>query len=202
LKLVLSCTGNFPDAHKVYFDEIKIDKWVFVNNTDPNNPNPPPSKVDSDGFPAQALQAYWILKDKGYTDDNIFFMLYHTNDNEIDIYKNDGITNDLTDAIIDVENDDVNSTRLKKELNVSISGSFASGLHAEDQLILYLIDHGSNKQLGDGNATYQFESDQGMLSEFEFYNLIKVYPCVRMLICIDFCFSGNFLNNQSMLAAN
>jgi len=125
-------------------------------------------------------------------------MLYHTGDPEIDIYANDGIPNDLnrsgTDAVIDVENDDVNASRFKQELDVSISGSFASGIKSNEQLIIYLVDHGSNKILSDGNATFHFEADDSYITEMEFFNLVKLINCERILINIDICFSGNFLN--------
>jgi hypothetical protein len=193
LHLILAVEGNMNGTDMVLFDDINIDYWF-----PPPIPTPPPSNVDSDGFPAQALQVYWILKNHGYTDDNIFLMLYHTGDPEIDIYANDGIPNDLnrsgTDAVIDVENDDVNASRFKQELDVSISGSFASGIKSNEQLIIYLVDHGSNKILSDGNATFHFEADDSYITEMEFFNLVKLINCERILINIDICFSGNFLN--------
>ena len=110
--------------------------------TDPTDPPPPPpqGKKDSDGFPAQALQVYWILKNQGYTDDNILLMLYYKGDLDgiIDINKFDAIPNDLNGAVIDIANDSVKAARFKQELDVSVSGSFASGLHAEDQLIIFM----------------------------------------------------------------
>jgi ABC-type transport system substrate-binding protein len=150
LHLVLSLEGSFPTGplDRVNYDDLVVDKWIAVNNTNPTDPNPPPSRIDSDGFPAQALHVYWILKSHGYTDadGNIFLMLYHTGDDVIDIKAGDGISNDLnrTGIEIDVENDDVNSSRFKQELNVSISGSFASGIIPKDQLIIFMTDHGSN----------------------------------------------------------
>jgi hypothetical protein len=198
LKLILFAEGAFAGSPEdcLYYDDVILDRWVQVNLTDPTDPDPPPPPPgkDSDGFPAQALQAYWVLKNHGYSDDDIFFMLYHTNDNWIDIDVSDGPTNDLIGAVIDVENNDVNSSRFKLELNVSISGSFASGIKPEDQLIIYMVDHGSNAILGDGNATFHFEADNFWITEFEFYDLVKEIDCVKMLICVDCCFSGNFLN--------
>ena len=196
LNLVFAIEAIFPEGSKVFFDDIKVDKWIAVNNTNPTDPNPPPSRIDSDGFPAQALHVYWILKSHGYTDDHIFLMIYHTNDNVIDIKKNDSIANDLIGAVIDVENDDVNSSRFKHELNVSISGSFASGIIPKDQLIIFMTDHGSNAVLGDGNATFHFEADNSFITEFEFYDLVKEIDCERMMINVDSCFSGNFLNSN------
>jgi len=205
LELVFSFEGTFaggPSDH-VYLDDLILDRLIQINLTDPTYPPPPPpdGKINSDGFPAQALQVYWILKDNGYTDDNIFLMLYHTGDNEIDIYANDIYTNDLNRsgvlADIDVENDDVNASRFKAELDVSNPGSFASSLRAMDQLIIFMTDHGSNAVLPEKNATYHFEADNSYINETEFYDLVKEIPCERMLICVDCCFSGNFLNENN-----
>jgi hypothetical protein len=191
LHLVLAVEGNMSAGDMVLFDDVNVDYWF-----PPPIPNPPPKNKDTDGFPAQALQVYWILKNHGYTDDNIFLMLYHTNDNVIDINATDGIANDLTGAVIDVENDDVNASRFKQELNVSIPDSFASNIRGKDKLIIFMTNHGSNNVIGGGNASFHFEADDSLISETEFYNLVKKIDCARLLINIDICFSGNFLNKN------
>ena len=212
LKLLLSVNATFINfvTDTIYFDDIKIYKWVLVdlnNPTDPGTP-PPPSGINSDGFPAQALQVYWILKNHGYTDDNIFLMLYYKNDADgiIDISKFDTYSDDLehdgVPAVIDIANDSVTAARFKQELNVSHSGSFASKIHPEDYLIIYMCDHGSNKILADGNATFHFEADHSFITEFEFYNLVKEIECQRMMINVDCCFSGNFLNANANVGAS
>jgi hypothetical protein len=204
LKLLMSFQGVVdlaPDMG-VIFDDLIIDKWIAVNNTNPTDPNPPPSIVDSDGFPAQALHVYWILREHGYTDDNIFLMLYHKNDNIIDIEAGDGIPNDLIGAEVDVENDDVNASRFKQELNPSISNSFASDVDNNDQLIIFMTDHGSNRKLGDGNATFHFEADNSYISEFEFFNLVAGLTYERLMINVDCCFSGNFLSKDSNIGVS
>lgn len=198
LNFLLSVEGSFEFwiTDGVYYDDLMLDKWISVNNTNPADPDPPPGRVDSDGFPAQALQVYWILKSHGYTDDNIFLMLYHTNDPVIDIKAGDGILDDLDGAVIDVVDNDVNATRFKQELNASAIGSFASEIFPKDQLIIFMSDHGSNAVLGDGNATFHFEADNSFITEFEFYDLMKNINCQRMMINVDSCFSGNFLNQN------
>lgn len=192
LHLVLAVEGNMTGTDMVLFDDVRVEYWF-----PPPIPSPPPTNTDTDGFPAQALQVYWILKNHGYTDDNIFLMVYHTNDTIIDIDASDGIPNDLVGAVIDVENNDVNASRFKRELDVSISGSFASNIISNDQLIIFMTDHGSNKVLSDGNATFHFEADDSYITEVEFYNLVKQINPARMLINIDICFSGNFLNENA-----
>jgi hypothetical protein len=201
LQLVLSVEGVMNAGEQVLFDGINVDYWF-----PPPIPNPPPNNQDTDGFPAQALQVYWILKDNGYSDDNIFLMLYHTGDDIIDIDAFDGIPNDLNrsgvEAVVDVENNNVNSSRFRSELNVSISGSFASSIRAKDQLIIYMVDHGSNKIESNGNATFHFEADNSYITEIEFFNLISQINCKRMMINLDFCFSGNFLNQNSSIGSS
>jgi len=195
MQLILAVEGTMTHNDEVFFDDVKVDRWIAVNVTDPIDPNPPPNRIDSDGFPAQALHVYWILKSHGYTDDNIFFMLYHKNDGFIEIKA--GAGNALTGAVIDVADDDVNASRFRQELNVSISGSFASKINSRDQLIIFMTDHGSNAVLGDGNATFHFEADNSFITEFEFYGLVKNIDTQRMMINVDSCFSGNFLNQNS-----
>ena len=197
LHLVLAVEGNMTGGDMVLFDDVKVQHW-----TPPPIPVPFPSQIDSDGFPAQALQVYWILKNHSYSDDNIFFMLYHTNDNDIDINATDEIGNDLTWAVIDVANDDVNASRFMQELNISSPGSFASEIESNDELIIFITDHGSNKVLSDGNATFHFEADDSYITETEFINLVQQISSKSMLINIDMCFSGNFLNENSNIGSS
>ena len=192
LKLILAVEGIMIGNEMVLFDDLRVEHWF-----PPPIPIPIPSNIDSDGFPAQALQVYWVLKNQGYTDDNIFLMLYHTGDSIIDIKASDGTPNDLVGAVIDVENNDVNASRFKRELNVSISGSFASEIQTNDELIIFISDHGSHNVLSDGNATFHFEVNDSYVTEVEFYNLVKEINCARMLLTIDMCFSGNFLNENA-----
>ncbi len=211
LKLILYNEGILaagPD-NELYYDDVIIDRWFQVNLTDPTDPDPPPPPpgLNSDGFPAQALQAYWVLKNHGYSDDDIFLMLYYKDDADgvididfFDIYPND-LIHGTEPAVIDVAHENVTAARFKQELNVTYPGSFASGIKPKDQLIIYMVDHGSNAVLGDGNATFHFEADGSFIDEFEFYDLVKEIDCVRMLICVDCCFSGNFLNKDKNIGS-
>ncbi|MFX1525369.1 MAG: C13 family peptidase [Promethearchaeota archaeon] len=197
LYLVLSVEGTLNGNEMILFDEVRVEFW-----SPPPIPTPPPSNIDKDGFPAQALQVYWVLRNNGYSDDNVFLMLYHKNDPTIDIYAGDSITNDLTGAVVDVENDDVNASRFKQELDISIPGSFASDIQSNDELIIFITDHGSNKVISGGNATFHFEADNSYITESEFFNLVKKINCARMLINIDMCFSGNFLNEDTNIGSS
>ena len=197
LYLVLAVEGIMNHMESIFFDDVRVEYWF-----PPPIPSPPPSNKDTDGFPAQALQVYWILKNHGYTDDNIFLMLYHANDSIIDIYANDSISNDLAGAIIDVKNNFVTASKFKQELDVSFPGSFASGINPKDQLIIFMTDHGSNKVLPDGNATFHFEADDSYITELEFFNLVSQINCERMMINIDICFSGNFLSQNANIGVS
>ncbi|MHA2390564.1 MAG: C13 family peptidase [Promethearchaeota archaeon] len=196
LHLVLAVEGNMTGTDMVLFDDVRVERWISVNVTNPINPIPPPGKMNTDGFAAQALQVYWILRNQGYTDDNILLMLYYKDDVDGKIYI-DGITDVLNGAVIDIANDSVNASRFKKELDVFDPDSFASNITVRDQLIIYMVDHGSNKILGDGNATFHFEADNSYINESEFITLVDQINCNRMMINIDSCFSGNFLNENS-----
>jgi hypothetical protein len=65
-----------------------------------------------------------------------------------------------------------------------------------------MTDHGSNAVLGDGNATFHFEADNSLITEFEFYDLVKEIECERIMINVDSCFSGNFLNSNKNIMIN
>jgi hypothetical protein len=205
LKLLFTTnTTTLEDGWEIYLDDVRLERWVTANLTHPFDPGmPPPARnINCDGFPAQALQVYKILKSHGYSDANIFFMLYYLNDADgvIDIVSGDGIANDLDGTVqIDLANGSVTANRVKQELNISSIGSFASTIQPNDQLIIYMTDHGSNAILADKNATFHFEADQSILSEFEFYDLVSQIQCWRMMINIDCCFSGNFLNGNSSI---
>lgn len=205
LALKVNISDFIPINDVVYFDNIEIYKWVLVDLNDPTNPStpPPPSGLNSDGFPAQALQVYWILKNHGYTDDNIFLMLYYKDDVDgiidisiFDTYPDD-LVHDGSPAVIDVANNSVTASRFKEELDVSHAGSFASGIRPEDYLIIFMCNHGSNAIPGQTpNATFHFEADNSFITELEFYNLVSQIECQRMMINLDCCFSGNFLNQN------
>ncbi|HUX98626.1 MAG TPA: C13 family peptidase [Candidatus Deferrimicrobium sp.] len=203
LKLVIALNGTWNPADEVGIDDIRIERWITVNLTDPFDPGtpPPPRNKNCDGFPAQALQVYKILKSHGYSDENIYFMLYYKDDadGKIDITQTDGPTNDLIGAIIDAENDSVTANNVKQELNVSVAGSFASKIQPNDQLIIFMTDHGSNAVLTDKNATFHFEADGSSITEFEFFDLVSKIKCWRIMINMDCCFSGNFLNQNSSI---
>jgi hypothetical protein len=96
-------------------------------------------------------------------------------------------------------NNSFTAARFRQELNSSVSGSFASQIKTKDRFIIFITDHGSNKILRDGNATFYFETDNSFTTEFEFHSLIKSIICARIMINVDCCFSGNLLNaNQNI----
>lgn len=161
----------------VWFDDVSM--WHYGDN-----PSPLP---DRDGFPAQALQAYYVLKGHGYDDAHIMLMLYHTNDAFIDI-EGDG-TNDLTNATIDVEDDAVTKTRFNTEMQ-----NLATAADANDEVVIYMVDHGDN--VGD-TAYFCFEYNSENISEQEMATLLNNFTCGRMTVLVDSCFTGNFISPLS-----
>lgn len=166
-----------PDMCWVWFDDVSM--WHYGDN-----PNPLP---DRDGFPAQALQAYYVLKNHGYGDAHITLMLYHTNDAFIDI-EGDGV-NDLTNATIDVEDDAVTKARFVTEMQ-----NLAAATDANDEVLMYMVDHGDN--VG-GTAYFCFEFGSENISEQEMALLLNNFTCERMTVLVDSCFSGNFISSLS-----
>lgn len=154
---------------------------------------------DQDCMPAQALQAYYILRALGYNDSNICFMLYHknddcTSDDFIDI-DGDGL-NDLNGSdpnypfvpVIDYENENVTKDNLTKEMQ-----NFSSHLTENDTFLVYLVNHGGYDAM---QAYFCFEED-GMtkekLYEDKFDELLDNFACKKIYVFIDCCFSGNFI---------
>ena len=154
-------------------------KYALVINT--WNDFPKEEAPDVDAFPAQALQAYFVLKDRGYTDDHIYLMVYHSNDSFVDI---DGdAVDDLPKAIIDAENELVTQYNLEIALN---DLSHTVGKH--DELLVYLVGHG---QLDGNSSALSFEKG-GSVTKQQFGVWLDEIYCERMVILLDFCFSGNF----------
>ncbi|KKL46758.1 hypothetical protein LCGC14_2342330 [marine sediment metagenome] len=67
-------------------------------------------------------------------------MLYHTNDAIIDINASDGIANDLTGAVIDVENDE-------EFYPGNVSFLEESGILTDDVGLVIFMDDGSKFQI-------------------------------------------------------
>ncbi|HMF31411.1 MAG TPA: C13 family peptidase [Candidatus Lokiarchaeia archaeon] len=198
VSLVLSLNGSAASGGIAgYFDDVKLYPWASVTkNATSTGPFPPPNPP-APAFPAQALQVYWTLKNHGFTDSNIFLMLYNVGEDDIRIRA--GEPNALTGAVVDLANASVTSKAFKDELNVSWAGSFAASIQPNDELIIFMTDHGSNNQLlPDTNATFCFAADNSYITEYEFYNLVKNITCWRMLINVDCCYSGNFLQSDNV----
>lgn len=169
-----------------WFDDVSM--WYYGCN--------PVPLTDKDGFPAQVLQAYYTLKAHGYDDDHIILMLYHKNDAFIDI-EGDGV-NDLTNAVIDVEDDAVTKDRLGTEMQ-----NLAAMTGANDEVLIYLVGHGS--RVGT-TAYYHFETGDNV-SEQEMDVWLDNITCGRMTVLVDTCYSGNFItslsaNNRILVSAS
>ena len=42
----------------VLFDDVRVERWISVNVTNPINPFPPPGKINTDGFPMDLVVLY------------------------------------------------------------------------------------------------------------------------------------------------
>lgn len=172
----------------VLFDTVSMWHYKYENNSS--------TLSDKDGFPAQVLQAYYTLKAHGYDDDHIILMLYHKNDAFIDI-EGDGV-NDLTNAVIDVEDDAVTKDRLGTEMQ-----NLTAMTGANDEVLIYLVGHGS--RVGT-TAYYHFETGDNV-SEQEMDLWLDNITCGRMTVLVDTCYSGNFItslsaNNRILVSAS
>jgi hypothetical protein len=113
-------------------------------------------------------------------------MLYHTGDNFISI--DDNSVNALTGVAVDVEDDDVTKGRLENEIR-----DLAALVGANDEVLIYLVDHGSHDNV---NAYFHFETGDN-LSGYELDNWLDQITCDRMTVLVDSCYSGDFIDPLS-----
>ena len=158
---------------------------------------------DTDGFPAQGLQAYYILKAHGYRDDHIIFMLWYNNDSYISIY---GGHNDLfgppqqiggPNGLPEIDYDHNSSLppgidNWYELLEYNINW-LANNVGPQDDVLIYLINHGFYDN-ATGKAMFCFEDGSPDLSEDVFDSWIDNINCKRMIILIDTCYSGDFID--------
>ena len=146
----------------------------------------------TDGIPAQALHAYYVLRDNlSYNDSNICFMLYHVNDSWISIYDPDvndlwgpdGIESTFDDPIIDFEDLEVTKNRFIVELT-----NLAMNLTEDDELLIYMHNHGG------ASGRFYFESggQWECINVSEMNDLLELFNCNVTLI-VDACYSGEFI---------
>lgn len=149
------------------------------------NDFPKKNEYNVDAMPAQALYAYTILKEQGYNDSEINLLVYSTDDGLID-FNGDGI-DDLSKAIID-------SNWIDKENLTAAITRLGNISGQNDEIIIYIISHG---QLINGDLpAFSFEKGDHM-SSIEFSSLIDSIVCKRMVIYLDFCYSGAFSKSIS-----
>ncbi|MBS3815272.1 MAG: PKD domain-containing protein [Hadesarchaea archaeon] len=164
------------EGRNLLFDSVEMWHYEYEEN--------PISLENRDAFPAQALQAYWTLKNLGYDDEHIVFMLYHTGDDYISI--DDESFNELTDATIDVEDNDVTKSNFEAEIT-----DLASLVTSDDNLLVYIVDHGSQD---DSNAYFHFETGDN-LSSVEMDALLDQFNFSQLIVMVDSCYSGQFIED-------
>ncbi|NVM02163.1 MAG: hypothetical protein HWN67_07495 [Candidatus Helarchaeota archaeon] len=173
-----------------YFDDIKI-------SVKPN-PNASTGNIIYDGFPAQAIQAYNACRNYGFDDDHIMMMI-DTGDQGVNIHATDSILNDysyhknLYPGCYDYEEENVTKANFTREMNVSISGSWASKIKSNDDVLIYMIDHGTFINAAD--AVFHFVRSGNTINEAEMKALLDNIKCKRLALFVDCCFSGNFIDS-------
>jgi hypothetical protein len=149
------------------------------------NDFPDYSLENVDSFPARSLQAYFALKKLGYQDSEITLMLYHTGDDFVDAYGNN--SNDLSKAVIDYENDAVTKDNLRKELM-----KLASNAGRDSEVVIYIIGHGGYTE---GIPVFAFEEGTHV-SYDELIGWLEGLKSNRVILLLDFCYSGSFLGGR------
>ena len=140
---------------------------------------------DVDSFPAQSMQAYLALKRLGYQDDEITLMVYHTGDDFVDVDGDNN--NDLGKAVIDYENEAVTKDSLKIELM-----KLARAAGSDSEVVIYIVGHGG---YAEGNVVFAFE-DGTHVSYEELISWLEGLKSNRVILLLDFCYSGSFLENR------
>lgn len=159
------------------------ERHALICNTGNDFPDYYLENVDS--FPAQSIQAYLTLKQLGYQDSEITLMVYHTGDDFVDVYGNN--SNTLSKAVIDYENDAVTKDNLKKELM-----KLASTAGSDSEVVIYIVGHGSHVE---GKPVFAFE-DGTYASYDELVGWLKGLRSNKVILLLDFCYSGSFLGNS------
>jgi glycosylphosphatidylinositol transamidase (GPIT) subunit GPI8 len=160
-----------------------LERHAVICNTGNDFPDYYLEEVDS--FPAQSIQAYLALKKLGYQDDQITLMVYHTNDDLVDV-DGDG-NNDLGKAVIDYENGAVTKENLRAELM-----RLASTAGSDSEVVIYIVGHGG---YAEGNVVFAFE-DGSRVSYEELIGWLDGLNSNRVVLLFDFCYSGSFLGNK------
>ncbi len=194
------------------------DKWALIC-VSANDMGASDQYQDRDCFPAQGLQAYYSLKNRGYDDEHIILMLWHDDevtsptydcepgddddgfDEYISIYDGtnnwlygqDGIKGNSDDPIIDVDNMNVTKTTLQQQIT-----NLSNLVTRDDHVLLFFVNHGRKYGTPERCHIY-FEDDTngpaGQYLDSETLDLwLDQINCKRMSIMVDMCRSYNFIN--------
>jgi hypothetical protein len=156
------------------------ENYALIMNT--WNDFPEDYHYNGDSFPGQALQAYFVLKEKGYNDDKIFLLVYHSGDNFIDFDYD--FNNDLNNAVIDVDNEEVNKTRF-----IHVLDYLSNIITVKDNFLIYLTGHGKYDEKGISSISFE---NGDLITQVELGSLLDKIMCNKMIILLDFCYSGDF----------
>jgi parallel beta-helix repeat protein len=179
---------------------------------------------DRDCFPAQGLQAYYILKSRGYKDDHIILMLWHDDenstptydcepnddDNGVDeyisiyngtnnwLYGPDGINGTSDDPEIDVDNLNVTKLSLKQQIK-----NLSNLVGPNDHVTFYFVNHGRKNGTPERCQIYFEDNTSGPEDQYldaeTLDSWLDEIKCKRMNIFIDMCRTQNFINSSNNL---
>jgi parallel beta-helix repeat protein len=181
---------------------------------------------DRDCFPAQGLQAYYTLKNRGYDDDHIILMLWHDdeassptyecepfdNDNGIDEYISiydgtnnwlngpDGVFGNTDDPVIDVDNKNVTKKSLEEQIN-----NLSKLVGSNDHMTFYFINHGRINGTPEKSHIYFEDIGNGPNGQYldseTLDSWLDKINCKRMNIFIDMCRAKNFIKSSQNLTS-
>ncbi|MFX0135291.1 MAG: C13 family peptidase, partial [Candidatus Hodarchaeota archaeon] len=98
----------------------------------------------------------------------------------------------------DYEDANVTKANFTREMNASVSGSWASKIQSNDDVIIYMINHGTFINATD--AVFHFTRSGDTINEAEMKALLDNIKCKRLALFVDCCFSENFID--SLTATN
>ncbi|RLF39919.1 MAG: hypothetical protein DRN12_06310, partial [Thermoplasmata archaeon] len=176
--------------------------------------------ADMDGFPAQGLQAYYTLKTHGYRDDHIIFMLWHNDECDFSNCEPNE-DNDGTDEYITIyggHNDllgpppQIGGPNQAPQIDYDHNTLLPAGVNnwyellqyninwlanhvgPNDDVVIYLVNHGGYNYYNNNEGDYFFEDGSGPVDESTFDSWVDNINCKRLTILIDSCYSGDFID--------
>ncbi len=220
LLFVDTATGNhtitshefFPTDWKENYDTLSAVKRLLK----PNITNPlPPKSLEIVGLPknphlyaviicgSENMYAFWndvaalyvmLTKKYGYMEENIFI---HYTDGYLDDYTHNDLDNDDTDERIYTAEKEVIHHTFNELANITNESAEIPALQADDQLFVYVTDHGSCDPWPPHHSYISLEKldsslEYEYLYDYELANWTKDILCSQMIFLMQQCRPGGF----------